>query len=156
MVRTFVAALAMAVAMITPAAAQDSEREQLARELTSVLGVETLLSDLFTSLSPMVASSMATDLHLTPVQTARLGELVAEEFRAATPGMVAEMSTVYAARMSEAQLRETIGFLRSPSGAAFLQTQIDAQSELERIGQLAGMRVGVQAMTRLMQENSNR
>ena len=69
---------------------------------------------------------MATDLHLTPVQTARLGELVAEEFRAATPGMVAEMSTVYAARMSEAQLRETIGFLRSPSGAAFLQTQIDA------------------------------
>jgi hypothetical protein len=153
MLRTVLAALALAAVIVSPAAAQESERGELASEVTSLLGMETLLSGFFDSMSPMVASVMANDLDLTPVQTARLAELVAEEFRAATPAMVAEMSAVYAERMSETELRETVEFLRSPSGAAFLQTQIDAQGELERIGQLAGMRVGVQALTRLTQES---
>ena len=153
MLRTVLAALTLAAVIVSPAAAQESERGELASEVTSLLGMETLLSGFFDSMSPMIASGMANDLDLTPVQTARLAELVAEEFRAATPAMVAEMSAVYAERMSETELRETIGFLRSPSGAAFLQTQIDAQGELERIGQLAGMRVGVQALTRLTQES---
>jgi hypothetical protein len=62
------------------------------------------------------------------------------------------MARVYAGRMSEAQLRETVTYLSSGSGAAFLQTQVDAQSELERIGATAGMAAGLQAMLRLQQE----
>jgi len=95
-------------------------------------------------------------MRLTPVQTARLGEIVAEEFRAETPALVAEMAGVYAQRMDEAQLREVVTFLRSPAGASFLQAQNDAQTELENIGQLGGMRVGVRAVTRFMQENQRR
>jgi hypothetical protein len=134
--------------------AQDANRLSMARELMGLMRIENLLSDFFTQMSPMVASAMARELRLTASEEARMGELVAEEFRAATPGLAEEMAQVYAMRMSEQQLHETVAFLRSPSGAAFLQTQFDAQTELERIGGAAGMRVGAQAFTRFNAERA--
>lgn len=137
-----------------PARAQErTESQRLAHEIVQLMNMERVLGDFFASMAPVLASSMANDMRLTPVQTTRLGEIVAEEFRTETPALVAEMAEVYARRMSEVQLRETVAFLRSPSGVAFLQTQNDAQAELESIGQRGGMRVGVRAISRLLQEN---
>ncbi|MEZ5960521.1 MAG: DUF2059 domain-containing protein [Hyphomonadaceae bacterium] len=157
MVRAFALALALALAAWTPAhAQQQSERQRLAQELVQLMDMEKTLGDFFVTMSPMVASSMATEMRLTPVQTARLGEIVAEEFRAETPVLVGEMAAVYAQRMDEPQLREVVTFLRSPAGVVFMQSQRDAQAELENIGQLGGMRVGVRAITRLLQESQQR
>ena len=154
MIRAFAIALALAVAAWTPANAQEqTERQRLAHEIMQLMQMERVLGDFFASMAPVVASGMANEMRLTPVQTTRLGEIVAEEFRAETPAMVSEMAEVYAGRMSEEELRETVAFLRSPAGAAFLQTQNDAQVELERIGESGGMRVGVRAISRLIQEN---
>ncbi len=154
MVRIFALAFVLVVAAWTPAHAQEqTERQRLAHEVMQSMEMERVLSEFFATMAPVVASGMANEIRLTPVQTARLSVIVAEEFGAETATMVGRMVDVYAERMTEEQLRETVAFLRSPSGAAFLQTQTDAQAELERIGQEGGMRVGVRAITRLMQEN---
>ncbi len=148
------AMFALTAVVAAPASAQDSERAGMARELMGVMRIEAVLLEFFTTMSPMVSSAMARELNLTATEEARLGELVADEFRTATPGMVEEMAQVYATRLSAQQLRETLTFLRYPSGAAFLQTQVDAQTELERIGGAAGMRVGAQAFTRFQAESA--
>ena len=156
--KAILAAAAFALASVGSgqAAAQDAARAELARELMGIMQIETLLSELFTQMAPMAATGMARDLSLSPSQEARLGELIAEEFRAATPGMVEEMARVYSELLSEEQLRETVAFRRTPSGALFIETQFLAQEELERIGAMAGMRAGLQALTRLQAEMSAR
>lgn len=157
MIRTFAFALAIVVAAWTPAhAQQQTERQRLAQDVMQLMEIEKTLGDFFVTMSPMIASGMATEMRLTPSQAARLGEIVAEEFRTETPALVTEMAEVYAQRMDETQLQEVVTFLRSPAGVAFLQAQKDAQVELENIGQLGGMRVGVRAVTRFMQENQRR
>jgi hypothetical protein len=153
--KTLVAAFAFAVTALagTTASAQDA-RAELAREAMQLMQVERILGEFFSQMSPMVATGMARDLNLGPTEEARMAELVAEEFRLASPAMVEEMGRVYAERMTEQELRETVTFLRTPSGAAFLRTQFDAQGELQRIGAMAGMRVGLQAMQRLEAERA--
>ena len=152
MLRTIIAATCLWLAFDATAIAQEqTERQRLAQEVMQLMEMERVLSDFFTSMAPVIAGGMANEMRLTPTQTTRLGEIVAEEFRAETPAMVAEVAEVYAERMNEEQLRETVAFLRSPSGAAFLQTQGAAQTELEGIGERGGIRVGVRAISRLMQ-----
>ena len=144
----------LAVSASGYARAQSDQRMALATELVQLMRIEESLGSFFDTMSPMVAEQMARDLHLGPVESARLGELVAEEFRAALPSMTQEMAGVYARQMTEPQLDESVRFLRSPTGLAFVQTQFNAQTELERIGAMAGARVSLQALTRFQQERT--
>jgi hypothetical protein len=143
-------------AAVTPAHAETDPRAALATEIIDLMGIEESLGAFFETMSPMIAQQMARDLRLGAVDGARLGELVAEEFAAALPGMAQEMAGVYATQMSEPQLIETLNFLRSPTGRAFVQTQFNSQAELERIGAMAGARVGLQAIDRFQQERARR
>lgn len=151
---TILMAVVFSVATVAggPVRAQEADRDAMANEIVVLLRVEALLTDFFATMSPMVAASMAREMEFTPSQEARFGEIVAEEFAAASPGMSREVARIYATRMTDEQLSETVAFLRSPSGAAFLQTQVDAQGELERIGAAAGMQVGYQALMRFNAE----
>jgi hypothetical protein len=71
--------------LASPAAhAEEDARMGLARELMALMRIESLLGDFFTTMSPMIADGMGRDLQLSPVETARLSEIVGEELRAAT------------------------------------------------------------------------
>jgi len=148
------AAVAVAVAMWGQASAQETDRVALARELLALMQVEETISELFDTMSPMMAASVAQEMRLTASERARLGEILAEEFRGAGPEILREVSNVYAQRLTEQELCEIIAFLRSPSGQALLRGQAEAETELERVGQVIGMRVALQALTRFNQERA--
>ena len=153
--RKLVAAAVFAMALMGgQAAAQEDQRTALAREVVTLMDIEEVLNGMFDAMSPMMAASMGPELNLTVAEQARLGELLAEEFRNAAPEFATRMAGVYAGAMSEAHLRDVVGFLRSPAGAAWLETQTAAERQLEMIGQDIGMRVAVQAMTRLNAERT--
>ncbi len=155
--KAFAAAAALAVwAVAAPNAQAQDARPALARELMQLMELEGELREFFAVMAPVVAEGMGNELQLSQVETARLGEIVAEEFAAATPGLISQLADVYAAQMNEAQLRETLVFMRSDAGAAFLQTKVNAEAELERIGRSAGMAVGLQALLRFQQERDQR
>jgi hypothetical protein len=153
--QVWAAAIAVAVALTggAPAWAQD-ERAALAREAVTLMQMEEAIQVMFDTMSPMMAASMGPELRLSVSEQARLGEILAEEFRSATPEFVDRLAGVYANNMSEQQLRDVVTFLRSPAGVAWMQTQNNAERELERIGQEVGMRVAVQAITRLNAERA--
>lgn len=152
--RGALAAIAVAAVMWGQASAQEAERLAQARELLTLMQVDETISDLFDTMSPMMAASVAQEMRLSASERARLGEILAEEFRAAGPEILGEVSNIYAQRLNEQEMREIITFLRSPSGQALQRTQNEAEGELERVGQVIGMRVALQALTRFNQERS--
>ena len=96
-----------------------------------------------------------TELRLSPSETQRLQQILAEEFRASTPEMVSGIADVYAG-LTEPQLRELVAFLRSPSGRAFVDMQNSAQSALDQLGERVGEQVGLRALQRLEQERASK
>ncbi len=152
--RGALAAVVFTVAMWGQASAQEAERVALARELLGLMQVEETITGLFDSMSPLMAAGMAQELRLSASESARLGEILAQEFRGAGPEILSEIAEIYAQRLSEQELRDSVAFLRSPSGQALIRGQSEAEAELERVGQVIGMRVALQAMTRFNAERS--
>ncbi|MEZ6022644.1 MAG: DUF2059 domain-containing protein [Hyphomonadaceae bacterium] len=153
-VQSLVAALALAGAAATPAAAQEDPRGALAVEVVELLDAEATVAEMFDNMAPMMAASMGPELQLSQADQARLSVILNEELRAAAPEFSRRLAGVYAEHMTEMQLRETIAFLRSPSGAALISTQNTAQRQLEAIGQEIGVRVALQSLMRLHQERA--
>lgn len=137
-------------------AQQNERREALAREIVALLEVENTVGDLFQSMSPLLADGMANELQLSQTEEARLSELLAEELRNAMPELMTAVSAMYATNLSEQELTDIVGFLRSPSGRAMMQSQKNAETELQRMGQVLGMRVALQALLRLNAERGAR
>ena len=154
--KTLAAAAAFALAALVPAgaAAQDQTRTELAGELVALLEMEETLNNMFAALTPLVAASARAEMNLRPSEEARLTEILTEEFQGASPEMLQSVVDVYAANMSEQELRETVGFLQSPSGRALVDTQNSAQAELERIGERIGARVAMRGMAGFIQERA--
>ena len=151
--RTFItgAVVALGLAFAAPAAAQDS-RAELAREVVALMDIEATLVEMMDTLSPIVASSAAQDLQLSPSEVGRFTEILQEEFRKETPAMVERMAEVYSETVEEADLRNIRDFLRTPSGQAMIANQGMLQSAMEREGRDFGMRVALSALGRLMTE----
>ena len=152
--KAWAAAMVLGAALTGAAAAAEAGETALARELVQVMDVEATVSELFDVMSPMMAASVAQELRLTQSEQARLGEILAEEFRAAAPDFTSRIVALYADSLDEQQMRDTIAFLRSPSGQAWLNTQNAAKSQLERIGQEVGMQVAMQSIVRLNRERA--
>ncbi len=127
---------------------------ELANRVVDLMDLDEAITGMFDAMSPMMAASMGQELHLDSVRQARLSVLLAEEFRSATPEFMTRLAAVYATSLSEQQMRDTIAFLESPSGQAWLDTENRAQGQLEQMGQEIGMRVALQAMVRLNAENT--
>lgn len=144
----------LALTMTAEAHAQD-ERAALAREAVQLLEVASTFEQMMVDLSPVVAEGMANQLRLSPSETQRLQQILAEEFRASTPEMVSGIADVYAG-LTEPQLRELVAFLRSPSGRAFVDMQNSAQSALDQLGERVGEQVGLRALQRLEQERASK
>lgn len=150
------AAITFGVALMCggPAAAQDAGRVAKARELIRLMEVEEPVHEMFETMSPMIAATAARDLRLSRSEEARLGELLAEEFRNAAPELIGAVAGIYANGMTDQHLDDTIAFMNSPAGQAWVDTQRNADAELERVGQTLGMRVALQAMTRFSNERA--
>jgi hypothetical protein len=152
--KAWAAAIMLGATLTGGAAAEEAGQAALARELVQAMDMESTIGDLFDAMSPMMAASMGQELHLSASEQARLGEILAEEFRAAAPDFTGRIVGLYAENLTEQQMRDTIAFLRSPSGQAWLQTENTAQSQLERIGQEVGMRVAMQSLLRFNRERA--
>jgi hypothetical protein len=136
------------------AAAQETERAALAREVVELLQVTETIDDVMANLAPLMAENIGNQIRLSPSETGRLQEILVEEFRASGPEMAAGIADIYATRMSEPQLREVAVFLRSPTGLAFIEVQNSAEGALEEIGGRIGAQVGLRAITRLQAEQA--
>lgn len=157
--RKMMAALALALATVVGAGAahaQDARKAELGREIVQLLEVEETIGQLFTTMSPMLATGMARELRLSSSEEARLGELLNEELRNAMPEVMTSAANMYSERLSEQELTEIVTFLRSPSGRAMMESQKNAEEEMARVGQMLGMRVALQALTRLNAERGRR
>ncbi|MEJ0060095.1 MAG: DUF2059 domain-containing protein [Terricaulis sp.] len=142
----------MATLGVQPAAADEASRQRLATEVIALMDVSETIMQMFDTLSPMIASQAAGEMHLTASEEARLGELLAEEFRTATPDLMASVAQAYAANISEQNLVEIRDFLQSPAGQAMTASQGQVQSELEEAGQNIGMQVASRALGRFAAE----
>ncbi|MGE0741279.1 MAG: DUF2059 domain-containing protein [Hyphomonadaceae bacterium] len=152
----WIAAAVLGAGLMFGGQASAQDRQAQARELLQVMDVETTVIELFSAMAPMMAASVSQEMRLTPAEQARLGELLDEEFRNATPELMTQLATIYANSLSENELSQILGFLRSPAGAALIRSQENAETELERVGQVLGMRVALTAITRLNQERAAR
>lgn len=151
-----VIALALGVAFWAPQPAWAQEtKAELAREVMVLMDVEATLVDMMDTLAPIIAGGSVNDLELTPSEEGRLTELLREEFRNGTPSMVGRIAEAFAEHISEADLRNIRDFLRTPSGQAMVATQGQLDVVMEREGQQFGMRVALQAFTRLMEERND-
>jgi hypothetical protein len=136
--------------------AQQDRRQELARQMVTTMDTEATINALFETMTPMIAASAAQELRLSPSEQGRLSELLAEEFRAAAPDFVTQVVNAYANNLTEQELTDIVAFLNSPSGRALLRVEKTAEAEMERQGQAIGMRVAVQAFTRLQAERNAR
>jgi hypothetical protein len=151
--RNLVLALSFTAALgAQPAMADEASRQRLATEVIALMDVTDTITGMFDTLSPMIASQAAGEMHLTASEEARLGELLSEEFRIATPDLLASVARVYANNLSEQHLSEIRDFLQSPAGQAMTANQTQVQSELERAGQNIGMQVASRALGRFAAE----
>ena len=66
------------------------------------------------------------------------------------------VTRIYAVGMSEEELEQSIAFMQTPAGRAWVRLQETSKHEIETAGSAIGMRVGVLALTRLMQERQQR
>lgn len=160
--KAWIGAVALAVGLAAAPAAEAQQAEpsarqvQLASQLISLLGADDTLGDLFRDMSPMIAAGMAQELHLNSAEQTRLGEILQEEFHNSMPELISAVTRIYATGMTEEELEQSIAFMQTPAGRAWVRLQETSKQEIERAGGEIGMRVGMVALTRLMQERQQR
>jgi hypothetical protein len=151
--RNLVLALGLAAGLgVQPASADEASRLRLANEVVAAMDVTETINGLFDTMSPMIASQAASEMRLTRSEEARLAELLSEEFRVATPDLLAAVARVYADNVSEQHLEQIRDFLRSPAGQAMSANQGQVQSAMEREGQTIGIQVASRALGRFASE----
>lgn len=151
--KQIIAALAFGLALCGQAWAQEQNtREALAREVLTLLRAEESVTEMFATLGPVLGQAATQQLRLSQQEGTRFGEILGEEFQSAAPDLIGAMAQAYANNMTEDQLRETVTYLRSPAGQAYINTQDTAESQLRSVGRDIGLRVAARSLERFMRE----
>lgn len=161
-----------------PAAAVESDspsaRLEAARKLVELMGIEQVLRTSYRDLGPAMALASLGAMSAMPETAAvlaqldqrveggrqRLLELIAEEatrgMSVQIPGLLEEIARDYASLFTAQELRDSIAFYGSPSGARIVALQPELQkrgrAHGEQAGREAGMEAGRRAMQRMLDE----
>lgn len=148
--------------------AAPATKAELGRELLRLMRIDKQLDFAFTGLMPLMTENIANvigkdesvDVELRAQLAdergrARIKGIIAEEvmagFKARYATILERAADEYAARFSEAELRELIAFHRSPVGVKLLDAQPELQARLGKIGERIGIEVGLEAVPKALE-----
>lgn len=127
-----------------------AEPIDLARELVQLSQGETVLNQMFETLTPQIMGlALNKNPDLSDEKKAKIEGILLEELQVAVPEFLEETAKIYARNFTEAELQDVIDFYNSPTGSKFQQLAPQLMQESMVHGQALGQTVGTRAVERL-------
>lgn len=144
-----------AFAEARPSEAEVAARMPAAREVTTAARIdEVLRSGINISMPVMLSTLRSQAPQLTDADLQRFVALFNEEIDREMPAIVEEIAREYALRFTQSELRDILGFYRTPTGRHSLQEIVSLQQAAAAIGQRHGAAAGLRAADRLQREKT--
>jgi hypothetical protein len=141
------------LACLAPASAQQAinSKEALIRELLQITGSEALMQQQISQFAPQIIASIKPAFPTVPetLWSEFQVELVAD-FRAEIPAFVAASAKVYDKHYSEAELKDLVGFYKTPTGRKTLSVLPQIMAETSAAGMAWGREIGQRSALRAM------
>lgn len=145
-------ALAALLAAPLPAAAQDAQKTQLARDML----VSMRAADNFDAVIPAVLNALKPALTANDPKAAKdwdeIAPLMAQEFSSMKASLLDDIAAIYAHTFESDELRQFIAFYRSPAGDKLARLTPTLAQETMGAGQKFGQQVAVRVTERMREE----
>jgi hypothetical protein len=141
---------------IGTASAQTAVQIQLAREIVVASGASRSFDPIVPGILQQAISLYVQQNPDLQKQLLESAQAIKPEFDKRIPELIDIIARVYAGRFSEAELKEVLGFYRSPVGKKYVATQPGVLEESFRLAQTWGNKLSEEIVSRLRSEMKRR